>query len=137
MQAPANADIPLKFNLQLLPLRCSQAVLVGIGFVPVVSSVNNTNPWTALGSTCLAGARAASASSDVTAAGRQQTPDTGADDRAVSIQGAETTAVFEQTCVKGTYAVTVQAPDAAGCYYFGLRLADASRQIIVLRVTEK
>jgi hypothetical protein len=136
MQAAPNANILLRYNLAFLAARCSQAALIGIGFVPVTNSVDNTNPWTGLGSACLAGAPAGSEASEVAAAGRQLMSNVDLNDL-VSTQAAEINAVYNQTCVKGVYAVTVQAPEAAGCYYFVLRLADGSRQIIVLRVTGK
>jgi hypothetical protein len=136
MQAPSNAAIPLRFAVSRNPQQCQQAVLVGIGFVVVTRSVNNTNPWTGLGSACLAGAPAGNAASNVSAAGRKLMSNVDADDL-VSIQGAEIKAVYEQTCARGWYTVNVQAPEAAGCYYFVLRLADGSRQIMVRRATAK
>jgi hypothetical protein len=134
MQAPINANIPLRFAVSRSPQRCQQSVLVGIGFVPVTRAVNNTNPWTGLGSACLADAPAGA--TNVAAAGRKLASNVVSDD-IVSIQRAEIKAVYEEACVRGWYVVTVQAPEAAGCYYFVLRLADASRQIMVLRVTDK
>jgi hypothetical protein len=136
MQAAINEDIPLRFAVSCNPQRCQQSVLVGIGFVPATSVVNNTNPWTGLGSACLAGAPAGNVASEVSASGRKLMSNV-VSDQLVSIQRAEIKAAYDQTCVRGWSAVNVQAPEEAGCYYFALRLADASRQIMVLRVTAK
>jgi hypothetical protein len=137
VEGPTSSEILLKFAVSRNPQRCLQAVIVAIGFSPITRPVNATNTVTSLGNACLAGAAAGSFRNGTTVAtaGQKVSSAEGESDDLVSIQNAEIKALYQETCVSGKYSVNVETPAQAGCYYFVLHLADASRQVMVLRAT--